>query len=413
MLSKLFYYIGGNLLHKAAQKGDLPRMRKLIDKGADVNAVGPQKASPLYFAANSGSVEAAKLLLDHGADLHYTIPEGGSSLHSALLKQHLDLSLFLIDKGADIHKATTAGVTPLHLAALSGLTPALGRMLREGADIHTLTAQGQSAIYCALAGMSLRKSDDAACLSMLFASGADPRTGSTVVEDNFAGFSDAAKQALRKELENIAEKTRDEDLRQFALRTISAMAGKLLSAFVGELTQSDDPALNDWWYSEPVAVPFWDGRNIPFVYVFSPADDPGFIADADRATANVLKLTAEDRLAVTPYVEANCRASCEAAGLDSGEWIKPGETGAVWRGLTIPEYIQIQRRHRRDKDMYAQMGMDCEWEEEHGLQFVFRRGRKLTRVSIQDGWLTEADALGLDDSEDELLSRFHEKSSKK
>jgi len=49
---------------------------------------------------------------------------------------------------------------------------------------------------------------------------------------------------------------------------------------------------------------------------------------------------------------------------------------------------------------------ECDWEPEHGLQLVFRQGRKLTRISAQDGHLTEADAYDKPDEEDELLSKF-------
>ena len=52
------------------------------------------------------------------------------------------------------------------------------------------------------------------------------------------------------------------------------------------------------------------------------------------------------------------------------------------------------------------MACECEWEQEHGLQLVFRQGKKLTRVSDQDGHLTKADAYGIPDNEDKLLSAF-------
>lgn len=418
LLQKLLYYVGPNKLHKAAQKGDVPRMRKLIAGGANVNAPGPQGSTPLFFTANTGSVEGAKVLLDNGANVNHAIPEGGQPLHSALLKRHLDLSLFLIDNGANIHKATVTGVRPVHLAALGGLSAVLGRLIRDGADMHELTAQGQSVLYCALAGMTLYNSDDAGCVRMLFASGVDPRVGAAVMEENMAGFSDRAKQALRRELDALAGKTQDEDMRLFIARHIGAMAGKRTSATVGGLTQSDDPDLADWWYSEPIAVPFWDGRKIPFVYVFSPAADRDFVAAADRAAAAFLKLTNEDRLALTPLLDENCRTACDNTDYGPNDaklrqrWLGPEDRTALWDCVTAPETIQVQRRHRRDGDIYVHMGMDCEWEDEHGLQFVFRKGLKITRVNQQDGWLTDADAFGLPDSEDKLLSQFGKKPKK-
>lgn len=71
-----------------------------------------------------------------------------------------------------------------------------------------------------------------------------------------------------------------------------------------------------------------------------------------------------------------------------------------------PNQIYISRRHRRDKDVYIQVSCSCDWEQEHGLQLVFRQGKKITRISDEDGHLTEADAYDKPDSDDELLSKF-------
>jgi len=418
MLQKLFLYIGGNRLHKAAQVGDVARMRKLIAKGADVNAIGPQGSTPLFLTANTGTVEGAKLLLDNGANINHTIPEGGQALHSALLKRHTDLAHLLLDRGADIDKPTSAGVTPLHLAALSGLTAIMGRLIRSGANIHALTEQGQSAIYCAMAHMTLSQTNDASGLRMLFAAGVDPRKGAEVVEENMAGFSDAAKSALRNELETLAKNTDDAELRVFVESHLASMSGTLLSAVVGSMTQSDDEDTPDWWYSRPIAIPFWGDRKIPVVYEFSPVNEPKFVAVADIAITNFLKLTETDKLALTPLLDENCRAVCENIDLGPGSaelkkrWLSSEDRTTLWQDVAPPESIRIQRRHRRDEDIYVHMSMDCGWEEEHGLQLVFRRGQQLTRISQQDGWLTDADAYALLDKEDKLLSAFGKKAKK-
>lgn len=403
LLKKLFYYIGSDKLHKATQAGDVKRMRSLIQRGADVNALGPQKATPLFFAANIGSVEAAKLLLANGASINHAFQEGGTALHSALMRQHEDLSHFLIDSGANIHKKTDSGVTPLHLAALSGLYAVLGRLLRAGADIHALTREGQGAVYCVLAGMTLRQSEDATCLRMLFDAGVDPRIGADVLEDNMVGFSEKSKQALRKELETLVAASGDPELKLFANRMTAAMSGRMHSPLLNNLSQSDDEDLADWWYSEPMAFPFWDNKKIPVAYVFTPHEDQNFVLAADAAIARFLKLTPEDRLDLTPLLEASREQSGANAYTDKD----------VWDCLTPPEVIQVHRRHRRDQDIYVQMGMNCAWEPEDGLQFVFRKGVRITRVSRQDGWLTEADAQDIPDREDALLSQFSKRPKRK
>ena len=419
MFAKLLQSMFAHKLHKAVQKGDLKRVQKLVAKGADVNEPGPNGASPLFFAANTGSVQVAKFLLSKGARVNLLTPGGGTALHSALLQRQTDLALFLIDNGADIRKSTVMGVTPLHMAALGGLTPVVGRLLREGADIHALTKEGQSAVYCALAGMTLLSSDDPACVRLLFASGADPRVGAATLDENMVGFSDDAKRVYGEELEKLGDGTTNSALRKFAVQASRAVDDRLRSPLLGPLTRSDDPDFDDWWYSEPVSFPFWDGLKIPVVYVFVPGDDSDFIEEADRAMTDFLKKTRDDKMAITPLLDENFRAVCEETGLgpDSealmAELLGPEDRTLLWDHVSPPRTIQAHRRHRRDKDIYIHMGMDCDWEDEHGLQLVFRRGRKLTRIARQDGWLTDADAFALPDSEDELLSRFREKTAKK
>lgn len=404
MLRRIYQYFGKNKLHKAAQLGNLPRMRKLIEAGADVNERGPEGATPLFFTASCGSIPAAKMLLEHGADVNSAVNEGGTALHSALLKRDADLALFLIDNGADIHKATVAAVTPLHIAALGGLVPIMGRLLREGADPHALTTQGQGLIYCAMAGMTLHHTDDPAALRLLFAAGADPRDGIGTLRENMDGFSDGARAALRKELDDMAATDANEELRAFATQLLGEMDGSTQSPVLGVLTRSDDEDFQDWWYSEPMAVPFWENREIPFVYVFEPDADTDFIRMADASVKNFLKLSNEDRLSLTPFLRNNRDAACGTTASDGDD--------AVWKAVTPPDLIQVQRRHCRDKDIYLQMGLDCEWEEENGVQLVFRRGQTLTRVSTQDGWLTDADALTMLDEDDTMLARFSKKSPK-
>ena len=77
----------------------------------------------------------------------------------------------------------------------------------------------------------------------------------------------------------------------------------------------------------------------------------------------------------------------------------------IWDFVT-PMCIYATRRPYKEKDIYINLTCSCEWEKEHGLQLVFRQGKKITRVSQEDGHLTDADAYGKPDSEDYLLSMF-------
>jgi hypothetical protein len=81
------------------------------------------------------------------------------------------------------------------------------------------------------------------------------------------------------------------------------------------------------------------------------------------------------------------------------------EATEIWK-FVQPTGITVSRRPYGEQDIFIDISCECEWEEEHGLQLVFRQGKKLTRVSQIDGHLTDADAYDIPDSEDELLSKF-------
>lgn len=169
----------GNL-HKAAQYDNIERMEKLIEAGADVNAVDQQGATPLFYTANKGSVPAARLLLNHGANILHTTSGGGTALHSALLKSHIDLALFLIENGADIHQPTQVGVTALHVAANKGLAQAVEELIQRGAEINGFTQVRQTPLLLAMAGLASafhegkNAEGEEATVRLLFKLGADP-----------------------------------------------------------------------------------------------------------------------------------------------------------------------------------------------------------------------------------------------
>ena len=75
---------------------------------------------------------------------------------------------------------------------------------------------------------------------------------------------------------------------------------------------------------------------------------------------------------------------------------------AVWAHVQ-PTGIVVSRRHRRDCAIYVQITANCDWEPEHGLQIIYRRGCELSRVSDYDGHLAHADAYGLPEDQDRII----------
>lgn len=162
---------------------------------------------------------------------------------------------------------------------------------------------------------------------------------------------------------------------------------------LGDLTQ--DPDVPEWWVSVPISVPYLSGKRVRFTLIVEAAGSE-YPPDVVDAVQRFLALGLEDRGAATGQVFKNFSDSAEAVSEVDVEITDPDR---VWDHVRVTG-IYVDRRHRWDKDVYIQVACDCDWEIEHGLQLVFRRGSQLVRVSDQDGHLTQADAYGLPADQD-------------
>lgn len=175
---------------------------------------------------------------------------------------------------------------------------------------------------------------------------------------------------------------------------------------IGVLKQ--DERFEDWWESNPIKIPFFNQTELKVIFRdFILEHDATFISEAERAFENFLIKEEKNRLSITDEVYRNFQEFVEEVGLEYlGDEIQNIKTKEEIWNFVYPSDIYITRRHRRDQDIYLEVTCECDWEPEHGLQLVFRKGKTLTRVSGQDGHITDADAHDIPDSEDKLLSQF-------
>src|SRR3984957_10493437 len=166
----------------AIRDGNVPMMRLLLDRGADVNQASGNHTSPLIIALLNGQVAMASELLNRGAD-----PNAADDYHRAALFAAIDLRNFNHDKYGDLPtdgrdpldlikallnkdanpnlKTDTVpvhglmqfdaswvnfdGETPFVRAALSGDIEVMRLLLDHGADPNIATAQGSTALMAA------------------------------------------------------------------------------------------------------------------------------------------------------------------------------------------------------------------------------------------------------------------------
>jgi ankyrin repeat protein len=136
-------------LYEASGRGDLPEVKRLLAKGADVNAkieVGGVRGIPkgvkstaLMAASGMGHQEIVQILLEKGADVNARTYAGMTPLMAASGMGHREIVQMLLDKGADVNAMSKTGRTALGETIMSGRPhPEIREMLlKAGADPRT------------------------------------------------------------------------------------------------------------------------------------------------------------------------------------------------------------------------------------------------------------------------------------
>lgn len=166
---------------------------------------------------------------------------------------------------------------------------------------------------------------------------------------------------------------------------------------LGQVYRDDD--IEEWFESDPIKIPFLDGRELTFV--LENIEEDGRLDEFTSAVTKFLALASEDRDSATPYL-FQCYANFLAAvGPDELDFTIEDPTD-VWRHVT-PSQIHVSRRPYGDAAVHVQIVGNCDWDREHGIQIVFREGNVLRRVSSQDGHLAYCDAYNVPESEDRIV----------
>jgi hypothetical protein len=107
---------GNTPLYKAVKEGNVSKVKRLLERGADPNIYNDHHLTPLHQAAYWGETEIVRLLLKHGAKVDIDNGRGWTALHSAAvsggLKSRKEIIDLLMGHGANLEKPDKNGWTP-------------------------------------------------------------------------------------------------------------------------------------------------------------------------------------------------------------------------------------------------------------------------------------------------------------
>ena len=158
-------------LHLAALSGRVSVCAYLIEKGAEVNALGGSlPATPLQLAARKGRVEVMDLLIKHGANLRLVDSQDFSCLHSVThSSDYWALLYILCQPDIAVNERDNMGLTPLHWAAQQGDEVSVQVLLEFGANPNVVDHNGLTALHWAASD------GNKSCISQLLEAGANVR----------------------------------------------------------------------------------------------------------------------------------------------------------------------------------------------------------------------------------------------
>ena len=139
-------YEGLTPLALAVKNGHENVVHHLLRSGADVNAACEPCQAPLYRAVENRKIELASILLQAGAaaDLRCEQKVLETPLMVAVQDENILMAELLVDHGADMHRRGPAGLSALRLSDQAGLWyQRISSMLREKAAQQAARAGGE------------------------------------------------------------------------------------------------------------------------------------------------------------------------------------------------------------------------------------------------------------------------------
>uniref|UniRef100_UPI00398E38E0 protein phosphatase 1 regulatory subunit 12A-like isoform X3 n=1 Tax=Pristiophorus japonicus TaxID=55135 RepID=UPI00398E38E0 len=94
-------------------------------------------------ACSSGDTDEVRRLLDRGADINYANVDGLTALHQACIDENLEMVKFLVEHSANTNQPDNEGWTPLHAVASCGYINIAEYLINNGASVAAVNSEGE------------------------------------------------------------------------------------------------------------------------------------------------------------------------------------------------------------------------------------------------------------------------------
>ncbi len=156
---------------------------------------------------------------------------------------------------------------------------------------------------------------------------------------------------------------------------------------IGTVTKDEELG---WYYSEPIPVQVLGGQLCRIV--LSGYDDDANKDDFHAAIKNFLSINQSVLNDAEPHVFQYYQDCKRYWAGNSEEFISIESPEEVWQHVRFGSEPIVSRRSSGDKGIYISLECNCEWEEEHGLQIVFKNGLTINKIGQFDSHCTNSDA---------------------
>jgi hypothetical protein len=131
-------------LKKAILDANLEKIKTLIAKGGDVNAVAEDKSRALFVAVAQGDEAFTKILLKKGAKVFFRKKDGNNLLIAAIMSGKASLLELMLKQKIDPNLRCEEGNTPLHFALMMFDDKMMKLLYKYGAKDNIKNKKGQS-----------------------------------------------------------------------------------------------------------------------------------------------------------------------------------------------------------------------------------------------------------------------------